>query len=181
MSTQHASQSQAETCPKGLSEKDTRRIEERLAWIAFEGPAAIERRLAELDREWSAGRAAKVVVGGGTLGGLAAALLVSLWWLALPVLLGLILLQYLVGRECWLTQGLKWLGLRNGIEIEHERLALKALRGDFRHLPIVHDRADADALARLEGEGGIADQPPALHEQNSAAVKEVLDRIDSHA
>jgi hypothetical protein len=90
------------------------------------------------------------------------------------------MLQYLVSRQCWLTKFLKSVGVRYGTEIEHERLALKALRGDFHNLPVVFDRADADALARLEGEGGIADEPPPLHMQNRAAVKDMLERIDIH-
>ena len=150
------------------------------ARIAFEGGPAIAQRLAELDREWSAGRVAKVLVAAGIFIGLAGAVLVSLWSLVLPVLLGLILLQHLTSRECWLTQALRRLGLRSGIEIEHERWALKALRGDFHNLPIVYDRAHEDALVRLEGEGGITNDPPSLHEENLAAVKDVLERVDTH-
>jgi hypothetical protein len=180
MLAKHASQLRASTCPETLTEKDRRRIEDRLAHIAFEGHPAIDRRLAELAREWSAGRLAKVIAAAGILAGLAAAVCVSLWWLAVPVMLGLLLSQNLVSRHSWLTRIVKGLGVRSAIEIEHERLALKALRGDFQHLPAVYDRADADALARLEGEGGIADEPT-LHARNRAAVKDVLERIDSHS
>jgi hypothetical protein len=164
----------------GLTDRDRQRIEDRLHRVAFEGPSAIEQRLQELDGEWSAGRVAKVIAAAGILFGLAAAVLVSWWALVVPVAFGLILLQYLASHECWLTRGLKRMGLRSGIEIEHERFALKALRGDFHNLPVVYDRTDEDALARLEGEGGIVDAPPALIEENRAAVKDVIDRVDAH-
>jgi hypothetical protein len=180
MTAQNSSQQERSRSPDGLNEKDRRQIEDRLHRIAFEGSFAISRRLHELDREWSAGRVAKVIAAGGILFGLAAAVLVSAWALMLPVAFGLILLQYLASRECWLTRGLKRLGLRSGIEIEHERWALKALRGDFHHLPVVYDRADEDALSRLEGEGGIVNDPPALSEESRAAVKDVLERVEAH-
>jgi hypothetical protein len=153
--------------------------EERLLRIASEGKPAIDRRLRELDHEWSAGRVAKVIAAAGILVGLVAAVLISLWWLVLPVVFGLLLLQHVVSRDCWLTRALTALGLRSGIAIEHERCALKALRGDFRNLPIVYDRTDEDALARLADEGGIPEETPPLHEENRAAVKDVLQRVSA--
>ena len=163
-----------------LADKERSRIEERLHQIAYGGQPAITQRLAQLDDEWSAGRVAKITVAAGILLGLAAAVLHSWWWLAVPVVLGLILLQYLTSRECWLTRGLKLLGLRSSVEIEHERFALKALRGDFHNLPVIYERADEDALSRMEGEGGIVnDTPPVLSEENRAAVKDVIERLEA--
>jgi hypothetical protein len=179
---QSSSQFRAAACPDGLSDRQRQNIEDRLHRIAFEGHAAIAQRLAQLDNEWSAGRVAKVIVAGGILFGLAAAVFVSPWWLIVPVALGLLLLQYLVHRDGWLTTALRPLGLRCGVEIEHERFALKALRGDFHHLPIVYERADEDALSRMEDEGGpaIDDDPPSLSDLSRAAVKEVVERVHTH-
>ena len=72
-------------CPDGLTDRDRQAIEDRLHRVAFEGPSAIEQRLQELDREWSAGRVAKVIAAAGILFGLAAAVLVSWWALIVPV------------------------------------------------------------------------------------------------
>jgi hypothetical protein len=181
MLSQPSTQFRSAACSDGLTDRQRQNIEERLHRIAFEGHAAIARRLAELDAEWSAGRVTKVAMAGGILLGLAAAVFVSLWWLIVPVALGLLLLQHLASRECWLTSALKPLGLRSGCEIEHERFALKALRGDFDNLPIVYDQADEDALSRMEGEGGnIVDDPPSLSDLSRAAVKEVIDRVHAH-
>lgn len=180
MYAHQTSQSGSAVCPDGLTERDRQHIEDRLHRVAFGGQPAITQRLAELDDEWSAGRVAKLSIASGILIGLAAAALVSWWWLALPVALGLLQLQYLGSREGLLTRALKKLGLRSSVEIEHERFALKALRGDFHHLPVVYDRADEDALSRLEGEGGIVDEPASLSEDNRAVVKEVIDRVQAH-
>jgi hypothetical protein len=181
MLSQSTNQIRPAACPDGLSDRQRQNIEDRLHRIAFEGHAAIARRLGVLDSEWSAGRVAKVAVAGGILLGLAAAVFVSMWWLVVPVALGLLLLQYLVSRDGWLTSALRQLGLRSGAEIEHERFALRALRGDFHNLPIVYDRDDEDALSRMEGEGGnIVDDPPSLSDLSRAAVKEVVERVHTH-
>jgi hypothetical protein len=181
MFAQQSSQFSPPACPDGLTERDRQRIEDRLHSVAFGGQPAITQRLAQLDEEWSAGRVAKIIIASGILFGLAAAVLLSWWWLALPVALGLLQLQYLGSREGLLTRALKKLGLRSSVEIEHERFALKALRGDFHNLPVIYERADEDALSRLEGEGGIVDDaPPSLSEDNRAVVKEVIERLEAH-
>lgn len=114
-------------------------LEDRLARLAGAGPEAITARLAELDREWSAGRGTKAVVGVAMTAGLVLTAVFGPAWLVLPAFGGLFLLQYLFGRTSWLGRTLREMGLRSGAEIERERLALRALRGDFRHLPTVHD------------------------------------------
>ena len=154
-------------------------IEDRLSEIAYQGRAAIARRLAELDREWTAGRVAKVVMATGILTGISLTVAISPWWLLLPGSLALVLLQHAISRECWMTQAFKQFGLRSAIEIEHERWALKAIRGDFRHLPTVCDRTDEEAISRLEDEGGIPAGPVCRPEQNRAAVKEVLELVEA--
>src|SRR5437764_13734497 len=88
----------ASGCPE--EEKFRRQTAERITRVAAAGPAAIERRLVELDREWSIERSLKIVAALGTLAGLALAVLVSPWWFLLPVLLDALLLQYGLGNRC---------------------------------------------------------------------------------
>src|SRR5437016_598430 len=76
-------------CPK----PDT--LEQRLACLADAGPQAIEDRLAELDREWTAGRMTKATIGVMLVVGLALTALLNPWWLILPAVGGVFLLQYL--------------------------------------------------------------------------------------
>src|SRR5262249_3197329 len=139
--------------------EEHRQTARTVANVVYDGPEAIEKRLTELDHEWTAGRVIKVASGLGIIVGLGLAAIVHVAWLTLPVAIGLLLLQYAVSRHSVLTWVLGSAGIRTGTDVEHERIALKALRGDFRNLPTVFDKADRDALARLEGEGGIAEGP----------------------
>jgi hypothetical protein len=153
---------------------------EALAEIVYAGPAAIDLRLSQLEQEWTIGRAVKVTAALAILAGMALAYYLNSWWLLLPSLTGVLLLQYAVSRHSLLTELFRQFGLRHSIEIEHERLALKALRGDFRNLPTVYDRADDEALARMEGEGG----PPSgamdselLKPNTKVVVSQVLETV----
>lgn len=139
-------------------EEPLRQAAHNVASTVHQGPEAIEKRLGELDREWTIGRLVKVITSVGIFVGLGLAWYVNVAWLALPILLGLLLLQYAFSRHSLLTYLFRPLGFRLGMEVEHERIALKALRGDFRHLPTIYDKHDQEALARMAGEGGPANE-----------------------
>ena len=150
-------------------------LEQRLACLADAGPAAIDTRIAELDHECSAGRMAKVTLGVVIVVGSALAALVSPWWLILPGVAALFLLQYLFTRRALLTTAFAGAGYRTGTEIEHEKFALKALRGDFKGVPTVHDIEAQDDITRLEGEGGIVVEPDDSKVDPKEAVREVIE------
>jgi hypothetical protein len=152
------------------------RLECSLKSVIDGGPAAISERLEQLDREWTTGRATKAAAAVLIVAGLALSLL-NPWWLLLPVVGGVVLLQYLFGRRSLTGAFFHSLGLRTGSEIEQERTALKALRGDFQHLPTLSQVEDRDATSRMEGEGGIAVEydEPKVHPD--AAVKEVIGAV----
>lgn len=149
-------------------------LEKRLACLADAGPQALSDRLDQLDREWSAGRMTKAVIGVVIVAGLALTVLVSPWWLILPGLAGLILLQYLFGRVSWLGTLFRATGFRPGSEIDHEKIALKTLRGDFKNLPSVLEIVNQDDLARMEGEGGIASDVEESKPDTRDVVKQVV-------
>jgi hypothetical protein len=165
--------SAARRCP----EQDT--LEKRLACLADAGPQAITDRLNEIESEWSAGRMTKATLGVIVLAGLALAVTVNVWWLLLPAVSGLLLLQYLFGRMSWLGATFRELGFRPGAEIDQEKFALKALRGDFRNLPTVLEIESKDDISRLEGEGGIALDPEEAKPDTRDVVKEVLEAAKS--
>ncbi len=142
---------------KPCSKNET--LEQRLACIADAGPQAIEDRLAELESEWSAGRVTKVVIGILLVAGLALTALLNPWWLIMPAIGGVFLLQYLFSRTSWLGKVFQEMGFRTSSEIDQEKMALKVLRGDFRSLPTVLDIEKRDDISRLEGEGGIIVEP----------------------
>jgi hypothetical protein len=142
---------------KGCAQLDT--LEKRLACIADAGPQAIEDRLAELETEWSAGRVTKVVIGLLLIAGFALTALLNPWWLILPAVGGLFLLQYCFSRRSWLGMAFQMMGFRTSSDIDQEKMALKVLRGDFRSLPTILDVEKRDDISRLEGEGGITVDP----------------------
>ena len=124
------------------------RVLDRVAGCAAGGEPAIDRRLAELDREWEAGRALAAGAGVAVLVGTALGAAVDRRLLAIPAVAGGLLLLSALGRRG------RFRGYRTGAEIGEERAALKSLRGDFRHLPRLTPAADRAAIAEWEGEGG---------------------------
>lgn len=94
-----------------------------------------EARLAELDREWDVERAIELNASALMLGGLVLSLTVDRKWIVLPLAVSGFLMQHAVQGWCPPIPVLRWLGVRTAREIERERYALKALRGDFRQIP----------------------------------------------
>jgi hypothetical protein len=114
-----------------VNEDIGRRTEDAVARVAALGPSAIERRLAELDREWDIERtleanAASVVLIGAALG-----TLVDRRFFALPAVVAGFLLQHAIQGWCPPLPLFRRAGVRTAAEIAEERYALKALRGDF--------------------------------------------------
>ena len=133
-------------------------LEQRIACLANAGPAAIDGRLAELEREWTAGRMTKATIGVAVVCGMALAA-INPWWLILPAVAGLFLLSYVFGRTSALGLLFHELGFRSGFEVDQEKMALKVLRGDFKQLPTLLEIESREDISRLEGEGGIALDP----------------------
>jgi hypothetical protein len=158
---------------------DQTQLEARLACLADAGPQAIADRLHQLDREWSAGRMTKVTLGVLVVAGLALTALANPWWLILPAVGGFFLLQYLFSRTSWLGATFQEMGFRSGADIDQEKFALRALRGDFKNLPTVHETESKDDISRLEGEGGIAIDAEEAKPDVKEVVKEVLQAAKS--
>lgn len=114
-----------------LNEQIRRQTEENVARYGSAGPAAIERRLRELDREWDIERTLEANAAGISLVGLGLGALVNRRFFALPAVVAGFLLQHAVQGWCPPVPLFRRLGFRTQPEIEQERYALKALRGDF--------------------------------------------------
>jgi len=149
------------------------RLEESLATVLEGGHEAIDARLRQIDNEWSVGRMVKATTGVMILGGLALAIFVNPWFAIVPAVGGLMLAQSLYSCKNWLSQAFAGMGFRTSCEIDHERMALKAIRGDFRHLPTIHEIEDRDAISRFEDEGG----PVFEHEQPRVAPREAAREV----
>jgi len=111
-----------------------RTTEARVSRLAAAGPAAIDRRLRELDREWDIERYVETLAPSLTLAGMALGLTVSRKFLLVPFAVQGFFLQHAVQGWCPPVPLLRRLGVRTQTEIEAERTALKAIRGDFRHV-----------------------------------------------
>ncbi len=94
----------------------------------------IAQRLAELDREWDIERVLDTNASSISLLGLGLATTVSRKWLFIPIVVAGFLLQHAIQGWCPPVPILRRLGVRTRLEIEKERYALKALRGDFDNL-----------------------------------------------
>src|SRR5581483_3581698 len=111
-----------------------RQTEERVARIAAAGPEAIDRRLAELDREWDIERTLEANAATASLVGLTLGATVDRKWFLFPAVVAGFLLQHAVQGWCPPMPVFRRLGFRTQSEIDEERFALKLLRGDFRNL-----------------------------------------------
>jgi hypothetical protein len=172
MNTQHTSHEPYDTTCERTGRNGP--LVNRLKQIVEGGPGAIEERLGELEDEWTTGRASKATAAVMIVSGLALSAVHKSWWLLLSAGGGVLLLPYLFGRRSPLGAGFHRLGLRTGQEIEQEKVALKLLRGDFHHLPAVHEVVNRDDICRMEGEGGIVYEPPDTHCDAEAAAHKVL-------
>src|SRR5262245_45692701 len=114
-----------------VNERIRERSAQCVAKQAASGPRAIERRLAELDAEWDIERILETMAPSFTLTGLLLGATVNKKWLVLPALVNAFFLQHALQGWCPPLPILRRLGFRTVQEIEDERFALKALRGDF--------------------------------------------------
>ena len=92
----------------------------------------IDERISELDKEWDIERtlqlnAATLAITGTVLG-----LVVDKRWLAVPIIVTSFLVQHAIQDWCPPLPIFRKLGFRTRAEIDKEKFALKALRGDFR-------------------------------------------------
>lgn len=106
-------------------------------------PEMIDDRLRELDREWDIERTLEANAATLALSGVLLGAFIDRRFLVLPAVVTGFLLQHAVQGWCPPLPVFRRLGVRTAFEIEQERYALKALRGDF------GDRAtDGTASAR---------------------------------
>lgn len=104
-----------------------------VAFYSFAGREAIERRLNELDREWDIERLLEVNAASFVFLGTMFGLLKGRSWLVIPAVVSAFLLQHALQGWCPPVSVFRRLGVRTSREIELERNALKALRGDYDH------------------------------------------------
>jgi hypothetical protein len=124
--------------PQATAEEYNLRIrqemEDRLARIERSGPAAIEKRLEELDAEWDIERVLETNASTAVLIGVSLGTFVNKRFFVLPAVVAGFLMQHALQGWCPPVPFFRWLGVRTQGEIEQERYALKAIRGDFQRV-----------------------------------------------
>lgn len=137
-----------ERVPAHTAESVNRRIERQAEErVATAAPSDIDNRLKQLDVEWDIERAIEMNASALAFIGVALGYFVSPYWLALPALVTAFLFQHAVQGWCPPVPVLRRFGFRTVYEIDRERYALKALRGDFASLSMSADKAEAAWLA----------------------------------
>jgi hypothetical protein len=131
--------STVERVPLHTAPEDNQRIwrqtEVNVALYTRLGDEAIDRRLQELEEEWDIERMLEANAASVSLIGLALGATVDRRLFILPALVAGFLLQHAVQGWCPPISLFRRLGFRTATEIDEERYALKALRGDFRGVP----------------------------------------------
>ena len=114
-----------------VNEQIRRQTDENVAKYSVVHPDRIERRLEQLDGEWDIERTLEANAAAVSLVGFGLGTLVDRRFFALPAIVATFLLQHAVQGWCPPLPLLRRMGVRTQPEIEEERYALKALRGDF--------------------------------------------------
>jgi hypothetical protein len=120
--------------PAHTSEDINRRIRREISQNVRHyaaNPEKIPERLRQLDQEWDIERAIEANAAAIGFFGVMMGASRGRGWLALPALVTGFLFQHAVQGWCPPVPVLRRLGFRTSYEIEQERQALKALRGDF--------------------------------------------------
>jgi hypothetical protein len=124
----------AHTAPEINAEIDDR-TRDRLFEYSTLSDAEIAQRIGALDREWDVERYLETLAPSLALTGITLGLTRNRKWFALPVAVLGLFIQHAIQGWCPPLPVLRRLGIRTRREIEEERYALKALRGDFAALP----------------------------------------------
>ena len=117
-----------------------------IACVANRGRTAIDRRLEELDREWDIERTLEANAASLALSGIILGATVNRRFYSLSGVVTGFLLMHAVQGWCPPLPILRRMGIRTAAEINEERYALKALRGDF--LPITSGRSVSSNIQR---------------------------------
>ena len=117
-------------------------IRESVRWHSAH-PEQIARRLRELDQEWDVERTLEANASTLAFTGVVLAASVDRRFLAIPAIITAFLFQHAVQGWCPPVPILRRLGFRTAREIDTERTALKAIRGDFARVHGASDTATA--------------------------------------
>ena len=134
-----------QTSPEIL-EKFERELERNVRFYGTRSEAEITQRIAELENEWSIERYLDTNASALALTGAFLGLAVSRKWLLLSAVVGGFLLKHAVSGWCPPLPLLRRLGVKTRSELDREKFALKAIRGDFKNINLPERPAKNRAL-----------------------------------
>jgi hypothetical protein len=131
---------------EAINERIRQQTQRNIARFQNADPAAIERRLAELESEWDIERTLEANAATASLIGLTLGATVDRRWFLFPAVVAGFLLQHALQGWCPPLPVFRRLGIRTSYEIDYERYALKAMRGDFADTEQSASRASPAAI-----------------------------------
>jgi hypothetical protein len=120
-----------EHSPRKFNERIDRATQRRVLRAGGESKAALSRRLEELDSEWDMERVLETNASALALGGVLLGLFVNRKFFIIPCFVLPFLLQHALQGWCPPVPMFRSRGVRTRKEIDTEKFAVKALRGDF--------------------------------------------------
>ncbi|WP_417748792.1 hypothetical protein [Rosistilla oblonga] len=121
---------ESHTC-EAINREIAEQTQSRIAHYSTKSSREISERLRELDHEWDIERALECNASALAFSGVMLSATVDKRWLILPGLVTGFLFQHALQGWCPPLPILRRMGFRTSAEINEERYALKALRGDF--------------------------------------------------
>ena len=117
-----------------INQQIDRRIADSIAHYSGSSKSEIDRRIIELEREWDIERWLEMNASALAFAGLILGMTRGKRWLILPSIVLPFLFQHAVQGWCPPVPIFRRLGVRTREEIDREKYALKALRGDFENV-----------------------------------------------
>jgi len=124
---------QAHTAPH-VNREIERQTTRRLVRAAGQTPTALSRRIGELEDEWDVERWLELNASALAFTGTVLGIFVNKKFFAIPCIVLPFLFQHAIQGWCPPIPILRRRGVRTRREIDAEKFALKALRGDFAHV-----------------------------------------------
>ena len=148
--TRHIFPATADRVPRQTRDEANRRIRQatQASVLQAAGTGRIDARLRELEHEWDIERTLEANASVVALIGLGLGAFVHRRFYLLPAVVAGFLLQHATQGWCPALAVFRRRGVRTAREIDEERYALKALRGDFQGLPTASEQITPEQVAR---------------------------------
>lgn len=127
-----------------INAKIDRQITESVRFYSSKSEDKITQRIHDLEREWDMERLLETNASALAFTGLVLGVIRNSKWLFLPGIVLPFLLQHAVQGWCPPVPLFRRLGVRTREEIEREKFALKALRGDFEEIDSLRRGEEAE-------------------------------------